>query len=242
MTNLRQAAQAVVERWDTPAWEWRDQGPTADLMADLRTALAQPVQEPTQWRDMVVVTLVREGINKHRARELADHFATPPANRHLEFARAIIEAAQLKERNRGATTHCQCAACKNGNIHDSDCSVHNGDALPVGPCDCSLATPPVQPAEPAQTFYQPAENEAVEILKSLGYVYEPTYTGLAWVAKKSAQPEQESVAYDKTEINCFVQDLYDEKMQEGKHGHYEALFYCVHQAIKRAAHGIKEGT
>lgn len=79
MTNLRQAAQAVVERWDTPAWEWRDQGPTADLMADLRKALAQPEQEPTQWRDMVVVSLVREGINKHRARELADHFATPLA-------------------------------------------------------------------------------------------------------------------------------------------------------------------
>jgi hypothetical protein len=49
----------------------------------------------------------------------------------------------------------------------------------------------VQPAEPAQKFYQPAANEAVEILKSLGYVYEPTYTGLAWVAKKSAQLEQE---------------------------------------------------
>jgi len=47
MTDLRQAAQAVVERWDTPAWEWRDQGPTADLMADLRTALEQPEQEPT---------------------------------------------------------------------------------------------------------------------------------------------------------------------------------------------------
>jgi len=47
MTNLRQAAKAVVDRWDTPAWEWRDQGPTADLMADLRTALAQPEQEPT---------------------------------------------------------------------------------------------------------------------------------------------------------------------------------------------------
>jgi hypothetical protein len=27
---------------------------------------------------MVVVTLVREGINKHRARELADHFAAQP--------------------------------------------------------------------------------------------------------------------------------------------------------------------
>ena len=32
-------------------------------------------QEPIQWREMVVVTLVREGINKHKARELADHFA-----------------------------------------------------------------------------------------------------------------------------------------------------------------------
>ena len=37
-----------------------------------------PVQEPTQWRDMVVVSLVREGVNKHKARELADHFATQP--------------------------------------------------------------------------------------------------------------------------------------------------------------------
>jgi hypothetical protein len=38
-----------------------------------REALAQP--EPTPWRDMVVVSLVREGILKHKARELADHFA-----------------------------------------------------------------------------------------------------------------------------------------------------------------------
>jgi len=39
---------------------------------------AQPEQEPTPWRDMVVATLVREGINKHKARELADHFAAQP--------------------------------------------------------------------------------------------------------------------------------------------------------------------
>jgi hypothetical protein len=57
----------------------------------LRTALAQEhalhelarlgqeiEQEPSQWREMVVVTLVREGIDKHRARELADHFAAQP--------------------------------------------------------------------------------------------------------------------------------------------------------------------
>jgi len=42
-----------------------------------REALRQNHQskEPSPWRDMVVVSLVREGIDKHRARELADHFA-----------------------------------------------------------------------------------------------------------------------------------------------------------------------
>ena len=43
------------------------------------------------------------------------------------------------------------------------------------------------------------------------------------------------MAYDKTEMNGFVQDLYDKKMQEGKHGHYETMFHVVHQAIKRVA-------
>ena len=38
--------------------------------------MAQAKLEPTPWRDMVTVSLVREGINKHKARELADHFAT----------------------------------------------------------------------------------------------------------------------------------------------------------------------
>jgi hypothetical protein len=60
------------------------------------------------------------------------------------------------------------------------------------------------------------------------------------LAQPEQEPVQEPVAYDKTEMNSFVIDLYDEKMKEGKHGHYEAMFHCVHQAIKRAAHGIKE--
>ena len=38
---LREAAQAVLARWDSPHWKWGE-GPTADLMADLRAALAQP--------------------------------------------------------------------------------------------------------------------------------------------------------------------------------------------------------
>ena len=53
------------------------------------------------------------------------------------------------------------------------------------------------------------------------------------IKESLAQQEQEPVAYDKTEMNCFVQDLYDKKMQEGKHGHYETMFHVVHQAIKK---------
>jgi hypothetical protein len=60
----------------------------SDILQNLRTALAmnqvsefaqaqEQQAEPTPWRDMMVVSLVREGINKHRARELADHFAAP---------------------------------------------------------------------------------------------------------------------------------------------------------------------
>jgi hypothetical protein len=45
-------------------------------------ALAQPEQEPVALRDVIAVNLMREGINnKHRARELAEHFiklTTPP--------------------------------------------------------------------------------------------------------------------------------------------------------------------
>jgi len=40
--------------------------------------------------------------------------------------------------------------------------------------------------------------------------------------------------YDKTEMNFFVQTLYDQKMREGKHGHYETMFHVVHKAIERA--------
>jgi hypothetical protein len=50
-------------------------------------------------------------------------------------------------------------------------------------------------------------------------------------------PAQRKPQYNKTEMNCFVQNLYDEKMREGKHGHYETMFHVVHRAIE-AAHGI----
>jgi len=46
-----------------------------------KDAYAEPEPEPVAWRDVIAVNLVREGINKHRARELAEHFiklTTPP--------------------------------------------------------------------------------------------------------------------------------------------------------------------
>lgn len=81
---------------------------TAALVAEIHRligvvggmALAQPVQEPTQWRDMVVVSLVREGVNKHKARELADHFATQPlpVQEPVALAQRILELEALLER------------------------------------------------------------------------------------------------------------------------------------------------
>ena len=37
--DLQKAAQAVLDRWNSPKWEWGKQGPTADLMYDLRSAI-----------------------------------------------------------------------------------------------------------------------------------------------------------------------------------------------------------
>jgi hypothetical protein len=37
--KIRQAAQAIINRWDDPKWEWDKRGHTAGLIADLRNAL-----------------------------------------------------------------------------------------------------------------------------------------------------------------------------------------------------------
>ena len=84
----------------------------------LRTVLEQQqaklVQEPAQWRDMVVVSLVREGVNKHKARELADHFVnftlTPPlpVQEPLEQLRPaeFIQLTKGKEAVTGIPAYC----------------------------------------------------------------------------------------------------------------------------------------
>lgn len=40
INSVSDAAQAVIDRWNSPKWEWAKQGPTADLIMDLKKALA----------------------------------------------------------------------------------------------------------------------------------------------------------------------------------------------------------
>ncbi len=67
------------------------------------------------------------------------------------------------------------------------------------------------------------------------YSWEQVDSARAALRTAIEQAEKQEPVYDKTALNAFVQDLYDAKMREGKHGHYETLFHCVHQAIKRVA-------
>lgn len=60
-------------------------------------------------------------------------------------------------------------------------------------------------------------------LRDAGYTRRPKGWG-----KDGEEPEP----YDKSEVNAFVQDLYDKKLREGRHGLYETLFHVVHAAIK----------
>ena len=73
------------------AMNWKVQNHLEHLPA------AQPEQEPVALQmDVIVVNLVREGINKHRARELAEHFikhTTPPQRKPLtddEFLELLL--------------------------------------------------------------------------------------------------------------------------------------------------------
>ena len=103
MTDLRQAAQQALEALKSGMAFDKN----AVVLQNLRTALEQLEQEPTQWRDMVVVTLVREGINKHRARELADHFAAPPEQEPLEHWNVVEGWVKIDEvRKHFETVNC----------------------------------------------------------------------------------------------------------------------------------------
>ena len=140
MTDLKQAAmQQALEALSGALWLMLD-NPVDEqyrvryayllrVITALREALAQPVQEPVGEVTEVSDNGFQCEFNQRLAVGTKLYIAPP-----LPVQEPLNEAAIRKI---GVTTHCQCEACKNGNIHDSDCSVHNGNALPVGPCNCS---------------------------------------------------------------------------------------------------------
>ena len=106
----------------------------------MQQALEQPVQEQQQAEPPPEWLLIKNILDEYGLQA-------------IDFVAEFKAAQQVV-----GVTHCQCEACKNGNIHDSDCSVHNGDALPVGPCDCSLATPPLPVQEPVAWQFMNGSN------------------------------------------------------------------------------------
>jgi len=83
---LRTAAQAVLDRWDSPQWEWTKHGPTADLMHALRLALAQPAATGGSPEHLL------QDQNRDLSRALA---GKPGARLHATEAAADIDEAHL---------------------------------------------------------------------------------------------------------------------------------------------------
>jgi uncharacterized paraquat-inducible protein A len=76
--------------------------PLRVLLDEVIEALAQPEQEPVAWMEMVTANLVREGVNKHKARELAEHFYSLSQSAQQEPAtRPCRSCGGSGERNTG---------------------------------------------------------------------------------------------------------------------------------------------
>jgi hypothetical protein len=77
------ALRRVGEYGDIYRYKNTEQSPYTQIyeaIDALNVELAKPEQEPVAWMEMVVVNLVRLGVVKHKAKELAYHFYTydPP--------------------------------------------------------------------------------------------------------------------------------------------------------------------
>jgi hypothetical protein len=70
ITAIKQARSAPVQK---PYRPLQDNG--SQYFGDSWDTLpTQPAPAPASWMEMVTANLVREGVNKHKARELAEHF------------------------------------------------------------------------------------------------------------------------------------------------------------------------
>jgi hypothetical protein len=71
---------------------------TVAIQAAREALKAQPTPVPASWMEMVTANLVREGVNKHKARELAEHFyGLAPAAQRQWVGLTDEEIAELEE-------------------------------------------------------------------------------------------------------------------------------------------------
>jgi hypothetical protein len=125
--------------------------------------------------DVITVTLMREGINKHRARELADHFVnftlTPPLPVQEPVAWLYPEGLE---------------ALQNGKCWTAYPRSHEDCNIPL-----YIATPPQQQAEPLPEW---------PLIKNI--LDEYGLDAIAFVADwKAAQQQAEPIAWDKPSVS-----------------------------------------
>ena len=113
---MQQALEALLDLQSLDSQDvWLDRW--SEAITSLREALEQqPVQEPVAWLCCVpgqdAILLFDEPSDERYPPKYKDPlYTTPP-----------LPVQEPKKR-----------CCD----HDSDCAIHNGNALPVGPCDCS---------------------------------------------------------------------------------------------------------
>lgn len=103
MSDLRTAAQAVLDRWDSPQWEWSTQGPTADLMANLRRAVEQREQRDALLEALKKTTahlisahsLLQSGGKKAAASDSMFELMLADYEKSIETGRAAIKAVEV---------------------------------------------------------------------------------------------------------------------------------------------------
>jgi hypothetical protein len=117
--KVQQAITAIKQALAAPVQELTNLQRHEQNVQKFLAAQPTPVQEPVAWMEVVVANLVREGVNKHKARELAEHFygLAPAAQRtwvgltveeknEITWGKTIYEIlelfeAKLKEKNNG---------------------------------------------------------------------------------------------------------------------------------------------
>jgi hypothetical protein len=120
------------------------------------------------------------------------------------------------------------AAARSGNPGALELAAQLSDAWPCKVCDfvnykcqCGKGT--------SMSEYKLPEPDGYAAIVDGRTIFTATQIQTAYQAGLAARVPE----YDKNELNAAVTELYDAKMREGKHGHYETLFHCVHAAIRR---------